>query len=179
MAALDPTNTYRTVIHYNDGLKPHVFMIRSDTEEAANAAPMGFSALIAAHAALFPLNWAIESAEVYRVHEHYSTAVPITLTHGTSEVAVTGFTEPRFYSLIGRSSGGRRVRSYIYGIIIGAQDNNYRFTPGDNTYLDAFRVDWLNFLFDLPSCAIDGNLVVWKSYLNTGFNAYWQRKVRG
>lgn len=81
-----------------------------------------------------------------------------------------------FYGLIGRSLAGRRVRFYLFGAAAVASGTDYRMLPGEFDELvdalGAIRAQTDNFL------AIDGATAVWKSYANTGVNAYWRNKIR-
>lgn len=89
---------------------------------------------------------------------------------GTGSVGET----PYNFDFVGRTTGGRRMRFFQYGAnILGG---NYRFTAGENANLDAARAVlvaatglWLG---------IDGLKPVFKSYINAGVNAYWQKAVR-
>lgn len=79
-----------------------------------------------------------------------------------------------YIDFIGRSAGGYRVRSAIYGIRTMAGD--FRYLAGENASVDAAiaiiqQADdtWL---------AKDNVKAVWKRYANTGVNAHWQRALR-
>lgn len=94
-------------------------------------------------------------------------------TYGSGDPAVVGEV-PYFYSFIGRSTGGRRVRFFQFGA--KGLGGDYRFPAGENALLDAARgvIDGATNIW----LAIDGITPVWKSYINAGVNAYWQRNVR-
>jgi len=94
-------------------------------------------------------------------------------TYGSGSAAVAG-ENAYFYDFVGRSSGGRRVRFTQYGAKTLGGD--YRFVSGEDTDLDgaldvieAASSTWL---------AIDAIKPSWKSYINAGVNAYWQRQLR-
>jgi len=79
-----------------------------------------------------------------------------------------------FYNFIGRSAGGRRMRFAQFGAKSYGLD--FRFSASESATLnDALAVInsaaamWL---------AIDGTKPVMKTYINAGYNAYWQRQVR-
>jgi hypothetical protein len=84
------------------------------------------------------------------------------------------FEAAQYLSFIGRSSGGRRCRWYVFGCTVNGGD--YRFVSGENAGVDACVAD----LTGAGSLilAIDGLVPSWKSYANAGANAHWQKAVR-
>jgi hypothetical protein len=79
-----------------------------------------------------------------------------------------------FTSFIGRSTGGRRARIYLYGVNTTATD--YRFLPGENANVDAVIGVLQGSGSDLR--AIDDIPPIWKSYANAGVSAHWQKALR-
>lgn len=79
-----------------------------------------------------------------------------------------------YYNFIGRSSGGRRVRLALFGA--NSQAGDYRFVAGENSALDAARAVLVAAAGDI--LAIDGLTPTWKTYINAGVNAHWQRALR-
>jgi hypothetical protein len=62
----------------------------------------------------------------------------------------------------------------IFGI--KSVGTNYRYTPGEDTSIDAALAV---LVVGGPNVwAIDGLPVIWKSYVNAGVNAHWQKVVR-
>jgi hypothetical protein len=82
--------------------------------------------------------------------------------------------EPLYVDFVGRSSGGRRVRFTQFGCNDLAAD--YRFVAGESAVIDA-AIAFINTTSN-AWYAIDGLKGIWKSYANTGLNAYWQRAQR-
>jgi len=79
-----------------------------------------------------------------------------------------------FYSWIGRSSDGRRVRIYRFGG--DAQGGDYRFNRFESGSLDAATDVLVAAGADIVTI---GDLQpVWKFYINAGVNAHWQKAVR-
>jgi hypothetical protein len=92
--------------------------------------------------------------------------------YGTGAVGDTA--TPYYVNFIGRSAGGRRSRMAIFGI--KSVGTNYRYTPGEDTSIDAALAV---LVVGGPNVwAIDGLPVIWKSYVNAGVNAHWQKVVR-
>lgn len=84
--------------------------------------------------------------------------------------------KPAFIAFQGRSEGGRPVKLTIFGYKDLGTVDDYRFVPGvGSTIADAQAV--IQTTAGFP-CAIDANNVIWKTYVNCGFNAYWQRQAR-
>lgn len=81
---------------------------------------------------------------------------------------------PLYINFIGRTSGGRRVRLAVFGLGVSAVD--YRFLATENADVDAMRAELVTAGGLLRG--IDDLTPVWKTYANTGFNAYWQKAVR-
>jgi hypothetical protein len=80
-----------------------------------------------------------------------------------------------FVSFIGRSTGGRRSRIFVFNTALGP-DNDYRSASGQNATITA-AISALQAL--APSLvAVDDFPVIWKTYANQGYNAYYQRKRR-
>lgn len=88
---------------------------------------------------------------------------------------------PGFLGFVGRTLGGRRVRLFTLGVsFTPAGDpgftNDYRATVGESTVVAAavsYLSDWDTMV------GIDTFQVLWNPYANLGYNAYWQRAVRG
>jgi len=84
--------------------------------------------------------------------------------------------EPAFISFTGKDINGRRARVTVFGLT-GVTQQDYRLQAGESTAADAARVQlatgldrWLSVGFLKP---------VWNNYANQGFNAHYQRKLRG
>lgn len=82
---------------------------------------------------------------------------------------------PRYVGWVGRTTGGRRVRLYLYGAA-SIVTPDYRLNDGESGVADA-GMDYLNSSSSVFT-AIDNLRPVWKNYANQGYNAYHQRKRR-
>jgi hypothetical protein len=82
---------------------------------------------------------------------------------------------PRYFSYVGRSTDGARVRLSVYGsnVII---DPDYRYSTAENATMAA----GLAVLNQAPQTflTISAAAPIWKNYANGGYNAYHQRKRR-
>lgn len=83
---------------------------------------------------------------------------------------------PKFISFIGRSATGRRSRLFFYGTDYFPAADYRILVPNDAALTDAFNI------LSTPGtsrCAPDGSTpVIWKSYVNVGYNSYIERRQR-
>lgn len=81
-----------------------------------------------------------------------------------------------FIALSGRSLGGYRCRITFFTVtladVLGYRQQVSAGAPA-STFYNAVQA------MEPAAVAIDGEPVIWNSYANMGFNAYWQRKSRG
>jgi hypothetical protein len=81
---------------------------------------------------------------------------------------------PRFIDFVGRSASGRRARFALFTSEFGI--DGYRITAGESTVISD-AIDVLNGALN-AWLAIDGTKPLWYPYVDTGYNAFWQRAVR-
>lgn len=85
---------------------------------------------------------------------------------------------PRFVAVSSRGvSTGRESKLGVYFCGLPGL-NNYRFTGGENSLVDAFRLAYTALANSGTLCSIGGDAMVVRTYANAGYNAYWQRKLR-
>jgi hypothetical protein len=96
---------------------------------------------------------------------------------GTANVPLTAPNWPRFFSVIGRAPDGRRVRYSFFGgqFIL---EGDYRLEPGDDARMDAIRGALAGEAAAGRLVSISGVPPLLATYLNVGYNAYWQRQRR-
>jgi len=173
MAALPPNNTERFRVNYTVGTKQHDFQVRTNgVSPSALGASVDFflDALSPALNAVVidTVEYAASGTNIFNI---VSSGIEGN-TYGSG--AGTGSAIPNDVNFIGRSTGGRRVRLMVFGLKVDAV--NYRFTPGENSAVDAAIV----VLQATPATflAIDNIKPVWYDYANAGVNAHWQKAVR-
>jgi hypothetical protein len=174
MAPLPPENTPRFKIFYTVGGRQHVQQVRTGV-----MSPSAFGTLMDEYyteldgsiyeTTIDDVQFAADGSNIFN---SVTTGIENN-TYGTGTAGVEG-EDAYFYDFIGRSSGGRRVRFTQFGA--KALGSDYRFSTGDDPNLD----DALAVIDGATSAfvAIDGVTAVWKSYINAGVNAYWQRNIR-
>lgn len=175
MAPLPTTNTARYVVHYTSGGEVHTQEWRLDPPPSPAAMATFLDAVWTALAPV--LYFATITDLVFYANGSpigNSVAAPafVGLGYGAAGVPnnINGALQ---LNAIGRSSGGRRTR--VGWFSPSGTDPSWRFNAGENASIDAAIA-----LIKANSAivAIDGIGVVWKSYMNVGFNAYWQRARR-
>lgn len=174
MAPLPPNSTERYKVFYTVGGIQHTQQIRTD-----GISPSALGASLTAYytalggtiydTVIDQVQFAASGSNVFN-----AVSTGVEGDHfGSGEHSVPG-ENAYYYDFIGRSTGGRRTRFAQFGAKALGED--YRFASDEDDALDAALV----FIDATPGTwlAIDGIAPVWKSYINAGVNAYWQRQIR-
>jgi hypothetical protein len=183
MSPLPVNNTARYKIHYFCNLEPHTVTFRYD--DGGTPAPpsvgflLGLTTVLNAAALFLASDLAYLSAEYVPSGGTVSvpTGLPLLLTGGTGTPAQAK--TPSFIGATGRSVGGRQAKFFMLGASYtpegsGGVASDYRVTSGESATVTALIA-----ALDLSGVvAIDNDLPLWKSYINLGYNAYWQKAVR-
>jgi len=106
-----------------------------------------------------------------------STVVRTIALDGTALVPLGSPLYPRFWSVVGRSADGRRVRYSFFGSQFNLE-GDYRLEPGDDARMDAIRGALAGEAAAGRLVSISGQQPLLATYLNVGYNAYWQRQRR-
>lgn len=183
MAPLPPESTSRYFVDYTANGRNHTAQFRyTSPEDAAPGIPFqdAVDDFMQAIGSAMPTDYAILG---YRFAETDSNVTnPVARTIATVSGIYTPHLSdaPAFLGFVGRTSGGRRVRMQLLGAgydpseIHGVADN-YRVLASESSDF----ADMISALEAIGSKAIDGLTPSWKQYVNLGYNAYWQRQVRG
>jgi hypothetical protein len=172
MAPLAPSNTPRFRVFYTVIGKQHSFEMRSHASPSTIGTIIDglFTALSTGLYAttLDYVTYATTGSDVFNI--------VTTGAEGNTYGSGAGDTQhvPWYVNFIGRSSGGRRVRLAVFGIITMFTD--FRSIAGESTEID----DAIDVLQTAGSAlvAIDDLQPTWKNYANAGVNAHWQRALR-
>lgn len=172
MAPLPPSNTPRYKVLYTTVFEQHSMEIRSHISPSALGTlvndfmtAIGASALVAT---IDEVQFAADGSDIFNA---VTTGI-----EGNSYGTGAGYDAQTawYYSWIGRSSDGRRVRLYRFGA--SSLGNDFRFGRGEGTGLDAATDVLVAAGADIVTI---GDLQpVWKFYINAGVNAHWQKAVR-
>lgn len=173
MAPLPVDNTARYKLFYTNSSIQHTMDVRVNAV-SPSAFGTAIAALLTAISGDLTLT-VIDNVQFAGLHSNLFFPVTTGIegsTYGSG--AGDKRTAGQYVNFIGRSAGGRRVRSAFFGIISTSVDN--RFVAGESAAFDNGRA----VIVGAPSIwvGIDGTVTSWKTYINSGFNAYWQRKVR-
>jgi len=174
MTPLPPSNTARYKVFYVNQTVTHVVDVRS-TPASPSAFGLVMDALFTALGPILALT-TVTDVQFAASGSNIFNSVGAGLagnTYGSGTPTVAG--APEFVSFVGRTSGGRRWRMFIFGInAIAAVD--YRFAPGEDANVDnaISVIDGASGIF----LGIDGLKPTIYTYANAGVNAYWQKAVR-
>jgi hypothetical protein len=174
MAPLSPSNTARFRFFYTNVAHQHSLEVRS------LASPSALGVIVDNFlTALSPLLFATVLDSVTFAVAGSNVFNPVVTgiegnTYNPSNVGTVASLAANYFNFIGRSSGGRRVRLAVFGSI--TQGTDYRMIAGESAATDA-AVNVLVAASPAIMC-IDGLAAIWKSYVNVGVNAYWQKALR-
>ena len=177
MAPLPSNTTDRLKCHYTGPLGSHDALFRApEGESTAGLIEDARTAITAIVEAQYD-GTAWDGAEFSAAGSDLFFPVPdwdpIISDTGVNPGANSG--AARFIQFGGRSSGGRRVKLYIYET---TADNtgDYRFAPGESASVDAIIAALGGESSEL--CAIDGLTTTWYTYANVGENDHAVHKAR-
>lgn len=172
MAPLPPSNTPRFKFHYTSTGTDHTLQLRTAVSPAV--AGLVFDNLFTAISGIIFattldfVEFAPTGSDIFN---------PVTTgqegnTYGSG--GALPYQVGQYYDFVGRSQGGRRNRITVFG----AKDLgvNFRFQPGENATVDAGLAALVASAANI--LAIDGLSTVFKSYVNAGVNAHYQKTVR-
>lgn len=180
MAPLPPESTARTYISYQANGHPHVASFR----HAGAGAPSedfleGLDDIMIAMNPFMPDDWAFLGASYSADGSNIRLPLTFTPTAFAGAQSVLPGAAPAYFDVVGRSSAGRRWRSFWLGTtynptLVSGTAGDYRITTAElatvSTLVSAYITSDI--------IAIDGNPITYKPYVDIGFNAHWQKAVR-
>jgi hypothetical protein len=185
MAPLPENNTPRYWVRYRASGREHEMMFRWNealVEDASdrNAFVARVAALLADAAPLLPTDFEVLSARWSNTGQNFSVpySAPASPT-GTGGLELAE--APAFITFVGRTGTGRRWKLTILGVALSpvaeaGNYTNYRVEAGENATVTTV----IGNLAGWPELVgIDGYKPDVYGYANLGYNAYWQREVRG
>lgn len=186
MAPIIPNYTGRYNVYYSAAAVKHRLTFRYANTETVPPTELvtGVEQLLAVLAPSLTNTFAIRSAgfQAPGVDIELPFRAPTMVVQPGMNVGHKGVV-PSFVGFVGKTFGGRRVKSVIFGWVPNAFNEvdfgrftDYRLYASE----DARVADALEVLHDLPIVGIDNSAnIYWKEYANIGFSGYWQRKTRG
>lgn len=174
MAPLPPENTGRLFIDYVTQGQEHTTVVRLGTTGTSLEAAAVYGALAPLMAEFLPTTGGITGARYAAPGSNLSFNLGVTPEPGKRGEGVNANERSDFISFTGRSIGGRRTRFTVFTPFNDPDSQGFR----SNT-LTAAQAALLNELQTNESITgIDGENVIWNPYVNRGYNAYFQRKLR-
>lgn len=178
MAPLPYNNTGIVEVTYNAGPARHVLQIRQRTGATQAAVVNAARNFCDSISDFVPIGLSFESATYQAPGATFSLPIPWEAIPGSGGafVPAENVERPLYVTFQGRSSGGRRVRIFVFTTQITPNEGDYRFEPGELPAFSSGLTTLNNFTADIG--AIDGLPVTWYTFANFGYNAYWQRASR-
>lgn len=175
MAPLDPKSTPRLYINYTSGGTAHTAVLRLATTADEENAALVYDVIAQVMVLMMDDNDTVQGADFSSAGTNVRN--PLSVSPYTGQVTGTPDLDrrPTFYSWVGRSTDGRRTRFTLFTLAAQPDQDGYRYpTPAGPA---AAMLDALEELSP-PVVTISNLPPVWKSYVNAGYNAYWQRQLR-
>lgn len=179
MAPLPPlpaNNTARVFWDYSDGINEHTLMVRYAPSAGVDEASDRMHNFLVA---LAPTLYQITHRGFRAAASGSDISVPATWNGDTSYGTGTmpAVQAPRQLCFLARSSGGRRVRWFMWGFE-GNTPDTYRFLSGANEALDAARLAIVAGQANGVFLSVDGANPVTYPYVNINYNSYYETQAR-
>lgn len=175
MAPLPQNNTARVFLDYSGVTGAHTTMLRllvnTGPDEGLEVAQAFWSQ------AVNILTQDVVDATVRYSAQGSNFSLPVGTATGTGLGAPNqpDANDAMFTSFIGRTIEGRRTRITLFNVF-RVPDGDFRVSGESLSTAEAAILNYLE--NDSRIVGIDGERVVWKPYLNTGWSAYYQRLYR-
>lgn len=175
MAPLPANNTAVLFIEYTSLGQEHTAELRLPGTSGIAEAEAVYTAIAPAVAALLPNTDSVTGARYRARLSNVSFPLGVAPVTGTGGGAPDTDKRATFVSYTGRSADGRDVRFTVFTPFQDPDTNGFRIAnpPGVTGTL----LDELQALASQVRTISDG-LIFWNNYVNYGFNAYYQRKLR-
>lgn len=190
MAPLPPlpeNNTTRLFLDYTSLGRKHTLLLRMNGQPTPTAMNAVYEGAATAMSLIMLSSDSITGARVSLEGDDFTLPFEVEPKTGALNPATQQWAEDpesSFLSLPGRSSRGRKLALKFFSPArVAARPANNRFAAGQATAIDNFRAAFIagvtgDFESGAQICAIDGFPIVWSSYVNIAFSAYWQRRQR-
>lgn len=180
MAPLPANNTGRVKVKYVANGKTHVIAPRyAGTGAPTSGFLEGLDDVFIAANPFMPNDWAF----VEWGYQEAGAAITVPLGGAPTAFAGTRVTKEwdkaAYGDVVGRDGLGRRVKLSLLGWAYAPDEDEpsgdgYRLYPSESVIVQPF----LDAVQASEVVTITANTPVWKEYINIGYNAYWQRKLR-
>lgn len=175
MAPINPNNTDRLKIFYQNAVAEHTVVVRFDGPAGLTDAESVFAGLVSNLAPLFSFSEVTavqQAAQGLDIFSDVPASSLLSVTWGSG--AATNDNNAVAATFVGRSSAGRRARLSFFGY--KGLTSDYRLTATESLdisdALDALTGATGSFL------AIDGNAPIWKTYVDVKAFDHWVDTAR-
>jgi len=175
MAPLPFNNTNILFVDYNTQGEDHTLQCRFNGDDTGDIAMVDVDSFLSAISNAIGLT-TILGARVQLASTNVSFDVVWSGASAYGDGVGDRYQSAMYYDWVGRSPAGRRVRVAVFGAANLQNGDDYRSNSGEDVALDAGTAVLVG--LDSSFLAIDGELPVWKTYVNMGVNAYWRNKIR-
>ena len=172
------TNTARLIVQYEGAMGKRSLMLRFAASFPQANAISRANTLMAAIKGLWHTSVRVTGGLWYPSGSVISSPVTLDPNAGASAAAFDQTDYPVFYSLVGRSIEGTRVRYFIFGIPGDVTQGDYRYTSGESPGLMAILAAFQTAAAVGDLVTAQGSPPTFNSYVNAGYNAYYQRQRR-
>lgn len=175
----EPANTARLYLDYTAIGRSHTLIFRFPTDGQAAAAVGAAQDWAEQVATKMYLNTAWTGARMSAQGVDVTNPLPWDNVPGAEGSNGIARNAPRFVSWVGRTSFGTRARWFLYGVApVAETPGDYRYTGEEDVNI-AFVDDLMrSFIEEMGVVAVDFQVPILKSYVNTGYNTYHQRQQR-
>lgn len=172
------TNTSRLVLNYTGLMGQRSILFRFNSTIDPLTAGAAISAFWAALAPLRHTSVVATGMDWYPQGSAFSQPLGIAPSAGTNAEPFAAADYPEFISVTGRDLFGVRTRYTLYGIPTIPAQADYRLTQAESPLLWTFRQELGDLVNQEGLVTVGNNAPSLNSYINVGFNSYYQRKAR-
>lgn len=175
---LDPFNTNRLFVDYEIAPgQARSFQVRYGAPAALSDAKDWAEALLQTAQPRLASSFVVTGARYALAGSNVTLPTPFAPTLTPAGGTLVAALHPLFLAFQGRGlTTGRKAHLALYGLVYNT-DPSYRFARGEDATVDDL-LDFVQAAVAGVNIGIAAEPVGWYSYMNTGFNSYYQRKAR-
>lgn len=178
-----PNLTWRyRVKYFSNGLNHHITLRTGEDSPSATGADLLLDALLATLDAFLPTDFALLDAdECAPGSDIFVPSLPPVSSGITPSGTPSREAGANYLTFSGKGNDGTQFKFQLYGVVTepsGVAGLDYRYQPGNNAAIDAAVNVLQNDGGWVQTTTVSGRFVQYRSYVNYGVSAYWQRKLR-
>ena len=172
------TNTVRLVLNYEGVMGQRSLLFRFPPTTLPGDAIAAVDGFTDAVKGLWHESVTVTGGDYYPAGSAFSQPVTLAARQGTNTNTFNPSEYPRFMSVVGRDFAGTRVRYTLYGVPNVPVQSDYRLTQAEGGVFYGFRTALGTMVNTGDLITVQGSSPILNPYVNTGYNAYYQRKAR-